>query len=499
MKTINLISLVNARKDLQSNVFENYLSMFGIKDIRCSELDDLECLIKNLDDNTDESKVFNNYYFSFTINQINKEFDLLRFGDSYIINIELKRESTRDLIREQLIKNKYYLSFLNKKIYSFTYVANENTLYQLDEDNKLIDIDFKSLISLIEGQEIDNIINIQSLFNPSNYLISPFNSTEEFIKDKYFLTNHQMDIKKSIEKCNSLSEGCFIAIEGGAGTGKTLLAYDIAKKHINDSKSVLIIHCGMLNDGHKRLISKYGWTIISAKEFGSLEDLSEYDFILVDEVQRMYKHQLTNLIDMVKRANNICIFSYDKLQCLASFEIERDNPKYIEENTNLKKFKLTEKIRTNKEIAAFIKHLFNIRKGSPKMEYSNIDIQYFSTNGEAVEYMKGLENEGYKVINYTPSQYTHVPLNRLFIWGEENAHEVIGQEFDNVVAVVDKYFYYKDSGELSTKGYISRPYYHPTKMLFQILTRTRNKLTIVIVNNKDLLAHCMKILEQNKH
>jgi hypothetical protein len=47
-------------------------------------------------------------------------------------------------------------------------------------------------------QEIISLDNIDKLFNPSNYLVSPFNSTDRFIKNEYFLTNQQENIKASI-------------------------------------------------------------------------------------------------------------------------------------------------------------------------------------------------------------------------------------------------------------------------------------------------------------
>lgn len=77
----------------------------------------------------------------------------------------------------------------------------------------------------------------------------------------------------------------------------------------------------------------------------------------------------------------------------------------------------------------------------------------------------------------------------------DNAHTVIGQEFDNVAAVVDKHFFYKEN-RLSTKNYINKPYYHPTKMLFQIISRTRIKLNLVIINNPEILTRCLEILNK---
>lgn len=491
MKVTNLISILNANKDLSKELFDMYLKGFGIYSIKNDELEDISSLVESIKSHCGRLKIFDGYYIGFTINQISKEFDLLRFGIDSIINIELKKKNTGDRIRKQLIMNKYYLSFLKKQIYNFTYVSEDNTLFYLNDSDELEHVDFDYLISLLENQDLDQIDNIQSLFNPSNYLISPFNSTDEFIEGKYFLTDHQLEIKKNILKLIS-SGSKFITIEGDAGTGKTLLSYDLANEYINKSKSVLVVHCGMLNNGHKSLNGEYGWDIIMAKDLLRSE-LDKYDIILVDEVQRMHKAQLQYLIRKVKEFDISCIFSYDKLQCLSSKEIKRDNPTYIENNTSAIKFRLTDKIRTNKEIAYFINGLFDLSRVNKNINYSNIEIKYFSDVEEARKYTMILTMQDWKVINFTPG-YKNSPYEKFNIPFYSNAHKVIGQEYDNVVATIDQYFYYNENKFLSTKGYDLKPDYHPTKMLFQILTRARKKLTIIIVNNPEILEKCLQIL-----
>ena len=93
---------------------------------------------------------------------------------------------------------------------------------------------------------------IDELFNPSDYLVSPFNTTRKFLNNEYFLTHQQEELKtKVIESLNSSEIAKFISITGGAGTGKTLLIYDIAKQLKEKGKKALIIHCGYLNDGQE--------------------------------------------------------------------------------------------------------------------------------------------------------------------------------------------------------------------------------------------------------
>lgn len=61
----------------------------------------------------------------------------------------------------------------------------------------------------------------------------------------------------------------FFCISANAGTGKTLLLYDIAKEILNRGKHVKIIHCGLLNEGHKLLRDNYGWDIVPIRNISS--------------------------------------------------------------------------------------------------------------------------------------------------------------------------------------------------------------------------------------
>lgn len=176
MKPINILSLVNAKKRLSPTVLDRYLKNFGIN-VKKSEFEDIESLVKELLKQYQEIDVLDEFYVGYTINQISKEFDLLRFGKESIINIELKRKNTGDRIKKQLIKNKYYLSFLKLNVLNFTYVVEDKKLYFLDESKSLIESDFSFLYSKLNEQTPVEIDDIDDMFDPSNYLVSPFNST----------------------------------------------------------------------------------------------------------------------------------------------------------------------------------------------------------------------------------------------------------------------------------------------------------------------------------
>jgi hypothetical protein len=497
MKKINLKSLVQASKNLRESTLKQYLNYLETVP-KAVEFICLDSLVAEIEKHTRDTGLFDEYFFGYTIPQISKEFDLLRFGEDDIINIELKSESTEEEITKQLLRNRYYLSFINCKIYSFTYVLNTNKLYTLNEDNNLIETDFKYLTEILENQRVKEILVLDKIFNPSNYLVSPFNSTKEFIERKYFLTTHQELIKKESIILIDSNETTFISITGNAGTGKTLLTYDLAKEYVENDKKVLIIHCGILNDGHISLRDDYGWDIIPAKLLVSLitnKKISKYDLIVVDETQRMYPGQLDLLINDLKESNGNCIFSYDGKQCLHTQEIKNNIEKHIFDKTNSKVFSLKKKIRTNKEIASFIVSLFNKSRPIEKLDRSNITLNYFDNYNDTKKYLELLKEQSWKIINFTQSRKDSYPYDYYIISSSDNVHGVIGQEFDKVVAVIDSTFYYKDN-LLSTRGYKTRPYYHPTKMLFQILTRTRKELNVIVINNNELMERTLEILEQ---
>jgi hypothetical protein len=489
-KGINIQSLVQAEASLSDAAFGAFLGHYRIE-IKNAELMDLSVFataisglkgyrIAHLD----------NFYIGYKIPQIGKEFDLLRFGKKSIINIELKSECVEEQILKQLLRNRYYLSFIGRTVAAFTFVSKTKTLYSLNAHDKLVIADLGQLLALISNQSVDDLSNPDALFDPSAYLVSPFNSTERFLAGEYFLTHQQEEAKARI--LNLLLPSItaqFVSITGSAGTGKTLLTYDVAKVFIEQGMRLLIIHCGYLNDGHIALNSK-GWDISPAKGLNS-KDLGKYNLIVIDEAQRMYKSQFENILKKALQHNFHCIFSYDKIQTLHIDEAKENIASKIENIKNIVSFKLSEKIRTNKEIAAFIKMLFKNAKSIPISSNGNIKINYFQNLVDAKQYLDDLDKDKWEVLRFTPSQYKNEHHQKYSDVEAKTSHKVIGQEFDAVAVVIDRYFKYDKAGELI---YDDGTYYASVSMLRQNITRTRKRLNIVLINNEPVLTRCLEIL-----
>lgn len=497
MKAINLKALIDAHESLPQDTFEKYLSLYGITLARQGkndglkeiELDCLKAFVNHFAKELCRTRLLDNFFIGYKIPQIGKEFDLLRINNDNIVSVELKSKASEAKILKQLKRNLFYLKSLNKEVVLFTYIQESDTLYKLTDDANLIKLeDFTSLFDELL-KENDEVENIDKLFNPCNYLISPFNSTKCFMDDEYFLTEHQEDIKREILKLVEGDGEYFISLTGAAGTGKTLLTYDIAKELRKMERKVLIVHCGLLNEGQERLKEEYGWDICIGRQI-SAEILKDFDVVMVDEAQRLKMYQFERIRDNVSEMNKKCIFSYDEKQWINRDEKKLGVLNVILKLPNLKSFNLTNSIRINKEVASFTKLLFDKSKTIEHIDYSNIDLYYFSECDEVIGMANSLKEKGWTVVNYTPGTYSKFTYQRYCIKKAKSTHEVIGQEFDNVVAIIDNNFRYGEDKKLLAGGSC----YSQRQMLYQILTRTRLRLSIIIFDNEIMMKRCLEIL-----
>ena len=133
--------------------------------------------------------------------KLGKEFDLLRINDEYAVNIELKSGNvTDDAIQRQLVQNRYYLSALERNMVFYTYISGADRLVRLSNSGRLIDADFSELADVLRRQGNCAATDIEELFKEERYLISPLTDPARFLRQDYFLTSQQRDIKKQILK-----------------------------------------------------------------------------------------------------------------------------------------------------------------------------------------------------------------------------------------------------------------------------------------------------------
>lgn len=429
------------------------------------------------------------FYYSFKIPKLGKEFDLLRISDEFVLNVELKSGSVTDeKVKNQLIQNRYYLASLGKSIRSYTYISEEKRLLRLTNGNRLVESDFSELANDIEKQNDCYCGHIEELFKEDQFLLSPLTDPEHFLRREYFLTAQQKDIKnhilQSIKKCETLYYG----FTGLPGTGKTLLLYDLAME-LSEKQSVCMLHFGSYPQEMTRLNER-----LKRVDFypcdGRMEfpDMTNYEAIFVDEGHRMTSTQLNRIEELANALRKPVIISYDCEDSIS--ENERDGIDLaIEALEGFQTFRLTNRIRMNGELSTFIRNVMKKEKYHNKRAYRAVSVAYGNTMEETKELLQYYKGQG----------YIYIKDNRIDS-GELEQQEIdtgfaTCREFDRVVMVMDDSFYYDNENYLRSNSERKEKNDSYVRALFQGLSRGKKKIALVIMDNEAVFEYLLSVLQ----
>ena len=496
MRAINIYSFTrNLNKDLFPQFEQSLSSRADVWKYKADEIKTLRLLANTLVDRV-EPYGLDNWFYSYVIANIQKEFDLLKIGpDKSVLNIELKSADDKDKILKQQRRNAYYLSVVSEDVTIFTCAMLKDLTFKIYkyENDDAVDVTLDELIDAINTFDKAISTGIEDMFAPIRFLVSPLNNREDFINGRYFLTEHQENIKKEIVDA-ALKGKAIYGITGGAGTGKTLLMYDIAKE-LSKTYKVAIIHCGIPGECHKQFNDVYeNFDVYAVKDVFHWHSkiVADHDVLFIDESQRIYPTQLNSIFEKYNEDKiQCCIFAYDHEQAMAVDETEWNNAKTIREYNGLKEYALTGKIRQNEEIYRFIQKMFDTRAILPRRyEYKDIDVVYANKATEVDKLISIYEAKDYRYIAYTPDNGSNYQGH--FYSETNNTHRVIGQEFDKVVTLLDSHFSYDSRGVLEAEPHPCRNYLF-LKLFYQNVTRAKAKLCIIVYDQPQVFEMLLKI------
>ena len=478
MKTgwINIDSFLAAYKS--GELLVNYLKVNKISTIEEHEIDCFYAFSKHLSPLLNNKQKFGYLLDQESGDNFKEQFDVLRFANGSVLNIELKSsmpDGGRDEIFDQLDRHTYLLGTLGKIVYAFTFVLDSKQIFRIAE-GELVVSSFDDIAKCIENDYIEE--NALESMDSTSILISPYSEPNKFVESRYFLNQQQKPIRDEILKCQS---GKF-CISGGAGTGKSLVLFDLAKK-FKKSKSVLFIFVASISDT-KKLSNLYGFVFksISEIEITDVNYLNKFDVILIDEAQRLTKKQYDGLIQSMATI----IFSVDRAQTLKPAEKNTDIEALLKENPSVKTFNLKTRVRTDEALSTFIKKLFNLkeRKIQP-MEFPKVNVVYYDDYAMAKDFIIDCKDvEDYhciEIADYTTVSSGKKKREQIFP-NSKNGFSVIGREYNNVLIPIDDRIGYNEDARLiaTTKEFYP---YLATNNLFEGITRVKQNLLFVVINN----------------
>ncbi len=489
MASLNLFSVFGILSSDNNELINDFLRINGIK-LKAHEFSGFRLTLQHLFEAGVNGKKASGYYIGLLCsNLMQEEFDILRFTNRSILNIEIKSSMPAKGIINQMQRHMHLLKTLDKEVFCVSFIEDEDVLYQY-EDGSMREITFDYLISLIEEDYVDN--NLLDSIDVSTILVSPYSQPDIFSEHKYFLTNQQDEFKRNILASTSK----YIALSGKAGSGKSLLLFDIAKSLMEQNYTVCIVFCANMSQ-HEYISEKTGVLIKSIKDF-RIEDINNYDIVLFDEAQRLRKEQLNSIID--KFIGKQLIFSLDQQQTLHTAEIKLNVEEKIINLQDAEYYSLSNKIRINVEVESFAKKLlfYNCPHWQPT-KYNCIKLTYFSNKENLTDYCSERRKSGVTIIELTPyttkSTY-NLKMPKLYSLSEDS-HSVIGQEFDNVIVILNKYFTYVENENGEVMLSTNYPEYYPfdeNHCVWEAISRTKKTLEIVVVENPILYNKIGKIL-----
>ena len=540
MKPINIYELTRIRDLTDIQKLERQLSdRREYLKVKKWEFESLCVFMNRLEEKDIHSRSYN-FYYSFVLPKLGKEFDLLRISDDCIINIELKSEAVSEsAIKKQLMQNRYYLSMLEKPIYSYTYISNKNRLVRLSNTDKIVDTEWDILVDNLSRQDDIYDGNIEELFKEDKYIISPLTDPDRFLRKDYFLTSQQKDIENKILLHLKDNQYSVQGFSGSPGTGKSLLLYDIAMK-LSNKDYVCLLHLGeaplelvKLNSRLKRVdfwcvnvemdtvnyvgenaLVENAVPVNDAVEKAVVEnnaengivnngkggecieeidvdeiDLDKYSVICIDEAHRITKDILTRICTKAYSAKIPVIFSYATESVLLGTQKAELGSALIESIDSFEKYQLTNRIRVNSEISSFVHSIIAPNQHIHRDKYPSINIAYANNIQEAMVIINNYNLKGYTYI------YDRRLHNEISSCQSVDVKSAVCKEFERVIMLIDESFYYNDSNLLVASN-DSNETNTKIRCLYHGLSRAKEKVALVILDNMEVFERILGKLQK---
>ena len=484
MKPVNIYALTRVSGSDRQGRLERQMSGRGrYLKIKEWEITGLKSFITRLGEYYPDAFSLN-FYYSFSIPKLGKEFDLIRVSDDYVLNVELKSGNVSDeAIRRQLSQNRSYIASLGRSMYFYTYVSDSGRLVRLAGSGRLVEAQWDELAEILKKQIDPYEGEIEDLFKEELYLISPLSDPAKFLRGDYFLTSQQKDIRKQIlkqvfsDKDAAETVVPVFGFTGLPGTGKTILLYDLAMT-LSKTEMVCVFHFGSrekeleeLDERLKRIDFYY------CLEDEKIETGRKYYAIMVDEGHRAGPKAISRILELSREWKAPVIFAYDSVEPIAPEERGNAGAAQIEDIPGFIGYHLTNRIRLNSELSSFISCVMCVSGRNHRRDYPNVTLFYAGDDTECENLLEILKGNGY-----------------VYLKGSDAG---TCKEFEKVAMVMGESYVYDEEGFLKS-GSPGENRDNPSKVreLYHGLSRAKKKIAIVVKNNEAVFDRIIGALQR---
>ena len=409
--------------------------------------------------------------------------------------------------------------FIDKAVW-FPSISND----ELQKANLPLEYDSKLILTKESlNNPLQSILSIYNFYNSTRYTMLSRNSENVIletimpsfnlvpsasnIKDEadyvfYQLTNEQ---KKVLD---FISDQQTVAIQGSAGTGKTFIAVEQAKRLSSDKKVLFLCFnkflyyhldnkCKLNNVDYYNLhtfLSKNSSDDISTDE-KCLKALKSIDFantldyqaIIIDEAQDINDKILIEFYEICKRLNYNLYLFYDKNQMLFQNKL----PKCLEEFDC--KLTLTKNCRNTLKIVQTINSVFNINTQANDFSVSGVMPTFYFVDTDIQNKLRLIINDylndGFDqkdITILTLSTEDESCLNGITQIGNYKINHESNE--DGIFFTTSKKFKGLESNIIIVIDFDAKQYsdYEYMKNLYVSLSRARQRLSLICNNKNDL-------------
>lgn len=218
------------------------------------------------------------------------------------------------------------------------------------------------------------------------------------------------------------------------------------------------------------------------RKAGTQIPFEKYRGILVDEAHLLSKDKIERLLELSKEQP--VIFSSDSEEVISSEEMDKENIKKLENQTDIKVFRLTNRIRTNAELSTFIQNMMHLPPRMNSRGYPHIFVVYANDDVEAENLLSDYIKQGYQWIEREELELEEV---------QADLKMQAVRDMDKIVLLLDERYYYDEEGYLRATCFMKNGSSYVRK-IFHRLNHAKESIALVVKNNEKVYNTLLELL-----